>query len=129
MLLKLCHKAAWKFVEDHKTEINWDLAFINPSVTFGPILGEATSPDKLGTSAAILYQVLMQNKLPALGYTHLWWADVRDVALAHVRALEVPEAGGQYFVTIAGAFDWQDWCMYSWSLSSTLGFTTKRNYF
>ena len=57
------------------------------------------------------------------------YADVRDVALAHVRALEVPEAGGQYFVTIAGAFDWQDWCMYSWSLSSTLGFTTKRNYF
>ena len=34
--------------------------------------------------------------------------DVRDVALAHVRALEVPEAGGQRFITAGGAYCWQD---------------------
>lgn len=33
---------------------------------------------------------------------------MRDVALAHVRALEVPEAGGQRFITAGGAYTWQD---------------------
>lgn len=98
-------KAAWKFVEDHKAEINWDLAVINPSATFGPILGE----EPLGMSASMLYGVLKQQKLPALGCKHLWWTDVRDVALAHVRAFEVPEAGGNYFIMSSGTFDWQDW--------------------
>lgn len=30
------------------------------------------------------------------------WVDVRDVALAHVRAIEVPEAGGQRFFVTGG---------------------------
>ena len=30
--------AAWKFVEDHKDEINWDLVTINPPYVFGTIL-------------------------------------------------------------------------------------------
>ena len=34
--------------------------------------------------------------------------DVRDVALAHVRAIEVPEAGGNRFITSGGAFILQD---------------------
>lgn len=30
------------------------------------------------------------------------WVDVRDVALAHVKAVEVAEAGGKRFFTVAG---------------------------
>lgn len=41
------------------------------------------------------------------------WVDVRDVGEGHVRALEVPEAGGQRFILSGGAFIWQDWCMSS----------------
>jgi nucleoside-diphosphate-sugar epimerase len=37
------------------------------------------------------------------GYVYIW-VDVRDVALAHVRAIEVPEAGGQRFFVTAGHF-------------------------
>ncbi|QRW06157.1 3-beta hydroxysteroid dehydrogenase/isomerase family protein [Ceratobasidium sp. AG-Ba] len=36
------------------------------------------------------------------------FGDVRDVALAHVRALEVPEAGGQRFITALEPHTWQD---------------------
>lgn len=32
------------------------------------------------------------------------WVDVRDVALAHVRALDVPEAAGQRFLVAAGEY-------------------------
>jgi nucleoside-diphosphate-sugar epimerase len=32
------------------------------------------------------------------------WCDVRDVALAHVRAIQRPEAGGKRFYIVAGYF-------------------------
>lgn len=32
------------------------------------------------------------------------WVDVRDVALAHVRALMMPEAGGKRFYVVGGYF-------------------------
>lgn len=35
--------------------------------------------------------------------------DVRDLAAAHVKALTVPEAGGQRIIVNAGPFKWQDW--------------------
>jgi hypothetical protein len=37
------------------------------------------------------------------------WVDVRDLALAHVRALQKEEAGGERIIITAGAFAWQDW--------------------
>lgn len=44
----------------------------------------------------------MKEKIAPTG-TFLY-VDVRDVALAHVRAIEVPEAGGQRFFVTAGFF-------------------------
>jgi nucleoside-diphosphate-sugar epimerase len=43
-----------------------------------------------------------KDNMPATG-TFIW-VDVRDVALAHVLAMEVPEAGGKRFFTTAGHF-------------------------
>lgn len=42
------------------------------------------------------------EKLPPTGV--FLWVDVRDVALAHVRAIEVAEAGGKRFFVTAGFF-------------------------
>jgi nucleoside-diphosphate-sugar epimerase len=44
----------------------------------------------------------MKEKIDPTG-TFLW-VDVRDLALAHVRAIEVPEAGGERFFITAGFF-------------------------
>ncbi|KAG8763941.1 methylglyoxal reductase (NADPH-dependent) gre2 [Ceratobasidium sp. 423] len=41
-----------------------------------------------------------------VGYRN--FVDVRDVALAHVRALEIPEAGGERFIASGGTLCWQD---------------------
>lgn len=49
-----------------------------------------------------LIQGKYKEKLPATGI--FLWVDVRDVALAHVRAIEVPEAGGQRFFVVSGQF-------------------------
>jgi nucleoside-diphosphate-sugar epimerase len=40
------------------------------------------------------------------------WIDIRDLALAHVRALKKEEAGGERIIITAGAFSWQDWRTY-----------------
>lgn len=42
------------------------------------------------------------NVLPPTGI--FLWVDVRDVAQAHVRAIETPAAGGQRFMLVGGHF-------------------------
>ena len=37
------------------------------------------------------------------------WIDVRDVALAHVLALQKEEAGGERIIVSSGKWVWQDW--------------------
>ena len=40
------------------------------------------------------------------------WVDVRDAALAHVLALEKPEAGGERIIVSAASYVWQEWRTY-----------------
>jgi dihydroflavonol-4-reductase len=81
-------RAAWSFVEGEKPA--FDLVTINPFVVIGPSL-----TPQLNTSNAIIAD-LLSGKYP--GIIDLTWGmvDVRDVALAHVRAAETPAASGRY---------------------------------
>lgn len=47
-----------------------------------------------------MVQGKMKDELKPTGF--YTWVDVRDAAFAHVRSLEVPEAGGQRFLLMAG---------------------------
>ncbi|THH09440.1 hypothetical protein EW145_g2000 [Phellinidium pouzarii] len=107
----LAEKAAWDFVDKHKSEISWDLTVLNPPFVFGPILHEVASPDALNSSVALFYEaILTKNKTPEeLLAMQFGWVDVRDVARGHVLALESPRAGGERFVLCSGHFIWQDW--------------------
>ncbi|KAJ5194144.1 NAD-dependent epimerase/dehydratase [Penicillium cf. griseofulvum] len=96
-------KAAWAFVEKEKP--NFDIATINPPLVFGPIVHYLNSLDTINTSnqrMRNLVQGQMKEKIAPTG--NFLWVDVRDVALAHVRAIEVPEAGGERFFVTAGFF-------------------------
>ncbi|PAV17628.1 D-lactaldehyde dehydrogenase [Pyrrhoderma noxium] len=86
----LVEKTTWKYYQDHKSSISWDLVVLNPPFVFGPILHKITSASQLNTNL--------------FGE----WIDVRDVALGHVRAIEVEEAGGSRFIISGGAFINQD---------------------
>lgn len=71
----------------------------------GPIVHYLNSLDALNTSnqrVSDMVQGKAKDKLPPTGV--FIWVDVRDVALAHVRAIEVPEAGGQRFFVTAGHY-------------------------
>lgn len=70
------------------------------------MLHDVASPAALNTSVRDFYDtVLRGTKTPEqLATFHDSWVDVRDVADAHVNALERPEAGGQRFIVSAGEF-------------------------
>jgi nucleoside-diphosphate-sugar epimerase len=99
----LAEKAAWTFMDTAKP--SFDLATINPSLVFGPAAPHLSSGDldSLNTSNLRILHMLqgkMKDKLDPTGFYS--WVDVRDVATAHVRALEVPTASGKRFLLLAG---------------------------
>ncbi|ODN78724.1 hypothetical protein L202_04291 [Cryptococcus amylolentus CBS 6039] len=103
----LAEQALWKFIEEKKP--SWDAVAINPPYVLGEIIHQCDKPESLNTSVASFYEWASGKKteddLPAPSGN---WVDVKDVALAHVRALTVPEAGGNRFIVGAGAFAGQD---------------------
>ncbi|KZP17065.1 NAD(P)-binding protein [Athelia psychrophila] len=99
----LAEKAAWAFVKDNKPK--WDLVVLNPPYVFGPPIHAVSAPSDLNTSVADWYQtVLTPNAAPEKLKTGNCWIDVRDLALAHVRAVEREEAGGERIVISQGSF-------------------------
>lgn len=100
-------KAAWDFVENEKP--NFDIATVNPPLVFGPIVNYLNSLDAINTSNKRFrdfVQGSLKDEQPSTD-TSLW-VDVRDVALAHVKAIEVAEAGGKRFFVTNGFFSNQE---------------------
>jgi len=102
---KLAEKAAWKYAEENQLKI----IALNPPMIYGPALQEsATSPETLNQSSAAIYQ-LFSGKLQVLPDDRLpLFCDVRDVAQAHVLALETSGADGMRVPLCGGAFLWKD---------------------
>jgi len=99
----LAEKAAWEFVEKEKP--GFTLTAMNPPLVLGPIVHYLNSLDALNTSnqrIRNLVQGKCREEIPETG-TYLW-VDVRDLALAHVKAVEVEEAAGKRFFVTAGHF-------------------------
>lgn len=85
----LAERRAWEIMD--AAGRHDDLAVINPSGIFGPLLDEDP-----GTSAVII-QRLLDGSVPAAPRIPMTTVDVRDVAAAHVAAMTAPEAGGRRF--------------------------------
>ncbi|XXG95842.1 hypothetical protein Hte_002113 [Hypoxylon texense] len=93
----LAERAMWDWMKAHEEEVSFGLATICPPWVFGPYADQprATSTG-LSESIKLLDGLIDSDALPPFdigGY-----ADVREVAAAHVRALEVPEAAGKRFI-------------------------------
>jgi nucleoside-diphosphate-sugar epimerase len=106
----LAEKAAWSFHADHKAKIGWDLVVLNPPFVFGPFIHEVRDTASLNTSAAQWYNVVVSGTLSGDTLTQgSSWIDVRDLGLAHAKAVQKEEAGGERIIVSAGAFIWQEW--------------------
>jgi nucleoside-diphosphate-sugar epimerase len=94
-------KAAWEFVKNEKP--NFQLSTLCPPLVFGPVVHYLNSLDAINTSNARMRDMIqgkMKDKLAPTG-TFIW-VDVRDLALAHVKVIELPEAAGKRFFVTAG---------------------------
>jgi len=84
----MAERAAWSFIDEKKP--SFKLVVVNPFLVIGPSLGPG-----INTSNQIFVD-LLTGKYP--GIVRLTWGvvDVRDVALAHLRAATVEAAAGRY---------------------------------
>ncbi|CAN9233985.1 unnamed protein product [Alternaria alternata] len=101
----LAHRATLEWVAENKP--HFVVITLHPSFVFGRNLSQ-TSPDGVDGTNAMLWGCLYSEKpfIPAVG------VDVRDVALAHVRALETKFNGNnevQEFVLSASEKDGWSW--------------------
>jgi len=96
-------KAAWDFIKTEKP--NFTLTSLNPPLVLGPVVHYLNTLSALNTSNQRIRNLFTgQNKdeIPDTG-TYIW-VDVRDLALAHVKAIEIDEAADKRFFITAGYF-------------------------
>ena len=88
----LAEKAAWDFVAENKP--SWSLCTINPAFVLGPTIG----PER-GSSMEVGAR-LLRGEMPMLPKISFGVVDVRDVARAHIKALQAPpeSVNGRRFI-------------------------------
>jgi nucleoside-diphosphate-sugar epimerase len=89
----MAERSAWDFVENG--DVGFDLVVINPVGVIGPsIVPRVNETDSV-------FIGMPTGTVPAIVAIDHPYVDVRDVALAHIRAMETSEASGR-FLTAAG---------------------------
>jgi len=94
-------KAAWDFVKNEQPD--FQLSTLCPPMVFGPVVHYLNSLEAINTSNARIRDMIqgkMKEKLAPTG-TFIW-VDVRDLAMAHVKAIELSEAASKRFFVTAG---------------------------
>ncbi|KAL2259230.1 hypothetical protein VTK26DRAFT_7166 [Humicola hyalothermophila] len=87
----LAEREAWKIAE---AQSRWDLVVLNP----GGVLGPSLSPASDSGSLSLFGQLLKGNMIIGVPDLSLPLVDVRDVAIAHLKASEKAEAKGRYII-------------------------------
>ncbi|KAJ7652068.1 NAD-P-binding protein [Mycena polygramma] len=99
----LAERAFWDYIRDE--EPAWAGSTIAPCATFGPPIQPLASLSALNTSIVFLWD--MANGKYKAGVPNVGspvYVDVRDVALAHVRAVERDAAKGHRYLLIGGLY-------------------------
>ncbi|KAI0378924.1 NAD(P)-binding protein [Hypomontagnella monticulosa] len=92
---KLAERAMWDWMAAHG-DAGFALTTICPPWVFGPYAIPPTSTKGLSESVMLFDSMIDADSV--LPFDFGGYADAREVAFAHVRALEVPEAAGKRFV-------------------------------
>lgn len=83
----LAERAGWSFLEEKKP--SFDLVVINPFLVIGPSLTKAVNPSNQ------VFVDILGGTYPGIMSVAWGFVDVRDVAHAHVLAMETPGANGR----------------------------------
>jgi nucleoside-diphosphate-sugar epimerase len=96
-------KAAWEFVEKEKP--GFSISTICPPLVVGPVVHYFNSLDSINTSNQRTLNMMRGNMKDGLAPSGVYiWVDVRDVADAHVLAMEKESAENKRFFVTAGYY-------------------------
>ncbi len=95
----IAESEAWKFV--NQTDVQVELAVINPGYVFGPLL------EKDYSDSGEIIRKLLAGEIPGLPKIHFPVVDVRDVAEMHLQALEMKGAAGNRFICVNESSSYQ----------------------
>ena len=84
----MAERAAWDFMDEH--DVGFDLVVINPTGVIGPSI-----VPRLNQSHSF-YVSATNGEIPGIIDLSYPIVDVRDVAIAHILAMENPSAAGRY---------------------------------
>lgn len=92
----LAEKAAWKFIDElpQGDKPKLELAVINPSYVLGPLITDTLS------ASVLAIKRLLDKSAPGVPKFNMPVCDVRDVALAHVKALKLAEANNRRYLIV-----------------------------
>jgi nucleoside-diphosphate-sugar epimerase len=90
----VAEREAWKICE---AQDRWDMVTINPGLVLGPSLTNASA----STSMVFIKQLTGGTMFPAAPELWMGVVDVRDVAIAHLKAGFTPEAQGRHILNAA----------------------------
>ncbi|KAF8650303.1 hypothetical protein AX16_005311 [Volvariella volvacea WC 439] len=109
----IAERAAWNFAKEHP---GLDLAVVNPPTVYGPFVPHFPIRPRNLASPALIYSLLCGEN-PA--YIPPCVADIRDVARAHVSAMELPPRGtgssepeAKRFAPFSANVTWRDIVQY-----------------
>lgn len=86
---------------------HFDIITIQPPMVFGPCEHDVTLAS-LNESNAQIWRLVTAGRDAKVPPTMNWrWVDVRDVATAHVRAIDDSVKGNQRFLVSGREFSWQ----------------------
>ena len=88
----MAERAAWDFLDEH--DVAFDLVVINPTGVIGPSI-----VPRLNQSHS-LYVSATNGEIPGIIDLEFPIVDVRDVARAHILAIENPNAAGRYLCSV-----------------------------
>jgi len=99
---KFAEKAVWDFVKQEKP--HFDVVTILPPFVFGPYPYTIEKESDVTGTLKTLFNILEDDAPFGLDS----YVDARDVAQAHVLALEKPIASNQRYILAAGSFSFQE---------------------
>ncbi|KAL7953995.1 hypothetical protein V8C34DRAFT_317660 [Trichoderma compactum] len=105
-------RAVFDYVEANKP--SFTVATLCPPMVYGPIVHSVSDVKSLNTSSGDINRLIDGSEKHVPDTSFHAFADVRDLAEAHVLAFEKPEAAGQRYLVANSAYSYQQTCDIIW---------------
>ncbi|KAB8258827.1 hypothetical protein BDV32DRAFT_151091 [Aspergillus pseudonomiae] len=104
----IAEQAAWRYMGTNAP--HFSLTTICPPMIYGPVEHHVPTMEKLNTSVGDIYRLFNGSSTEIPSVILPAFADVRDVAQAHLFAFESQKAAGERFIVSSGPYTYQEIC-------------------